>query len=322
MTSLTSAGRKQAVVDHARGRVEPAGRQRGRVADLARRSRRSRRRRGCAGAPRGPRGRRAAGAASPARPKREQLHRDRAAQGSVDRLARVGDDDEALGRGGHDLLAACARRRRPSPSQPSGATWSAPSIAMSRRSMSSNGSTCEPERARRRARSSVTMATQRSGSATRAPAPGSRKADGRAGARHELTAISVLSHDRERRRLGGDALLGVLGHDGVSFHSQRAGPRARSPAPPRSPSRGRAGPRPRPRSPASARRARAGSGRGRTGGVAADAPHLRDHAVDALSHLLGGLPVRAAVPEQVPVGPLLVDLHGRQPFVVTVVPLA
>ena len=55
--------------------------------------------------------------------------------------------------------------------------------------------------------------------------------------------------------------------------------------------------------------------------VAAGAEGLVDDAIDAASDVLGGLAAGAAVAPQVPVGPLLSDLRGRDPLVLAVVEL-
>ena len=64
---------------------------------------------------------------------RQQLQGDGGVQG-LNRLRRIGDDDEPVRRPGHDLLPGVAPPP-PLTSQPSGEIWSAPSMVMSNRSM-------------------------------------------------------------------------------------------------------------------------------------------------------------------------------------------
>ena len=89
---------------------------------------------------------------------RQKLERDRRPNSLHPLLAR-GDDDEAVGRRGDDLLA---RVRPPPPltSHGPGAIWSAPSMAMSSSASSSNASTARPA-ARAAAAVASDVATQR-----------------------------------------------------------------------------------------------------------------------------------------------------------------
>ena len=109
----------------------------------------------------------------------------------------------------------------PLTSQPSGATWSAPSIAMSSRSSASNGSTESPSS---RAARSVAgeVATQRMLEA----AVGERRqqvGDRRAGAQSDRHAVL----DQLRGGLGGGALLAIDGGSGATAGNLR-GPSGRA----------------------------------------------------------------------------------------------
>ena len=111
-----------------------------------------------------------------------------------------------------------SRRWAPPPpliSQPSGVTWSVPSIAMSSRSSSLNSSTGMPSS---RACSSVAteVATQRMSAQTASGDRRQQVGDGRAGA--EADGHPVL--DQLRRRLGGEALL-VVGSHGAALYLRR-----------------------------------------------------------------------------------------------------
>ena len=117
--------REQAVVDDAGLGVEAAG-QLGRILDRPVQSAMTPPS-GLGGPPRGTAGPSRRSVAAKA--EREQLERDRRPD-ALDPLLGRGDDDEAVGRRGDDLLA---RVRPPPPltSHGPGAIWSAPSIAMS-----------------------------------------------------------------------------------------------------------------------------------------------------------------------------------------------